>query len=80
MALLDGVRACLKLTMAGPMSLRNLLAGMIGVVALEDEPVLIDALVEWLMPPGLVARPKAEQLAVGTALLHRLKVKSLEVV
>jgi len=33
------------------MSLRNLLAGMIGIVALEDEPVLIDALVEWLMPP-----------------------------
>ena len=59
--------------MAGPMSLRNLLAGMIGIVALEDEPVLIDALVEWLMPPDLVARPKAEQLAVGTALLHRLK-------
>lgn len=59
--------------MAGPMSLWNLLAGMIGIVALEDEPDLIDELVEWLMPPDLGARPKAEQLAVGTALLHRLK-------
>lgn len=55
------------------MSLWNLLAGMIGIVALEDEPDLIDELVEWLMPPDLGARPKAEQLAVGTALLHRLK-------
>lgn len=51
--------------MAGPMSLWNLLAGMIGIVALEDEPDLIDELVEWLMPPDLEARPKAEQLTVA---------------
>lgn len=40
---------------------------------MDDEPDLIDELLEWVVPPDLEARPKAEQLAVGNSLLHRLK-------
>jgi len=46
---------------------------MIGDMALDDDPGLIDELLEWLLPPDFEARPKAEQVAVGTSLLHRLE-------
>ncbi|WP_166850905.1 hypothetical protein [Isoptericola sp. BMS4] len=42
-------------------------------MVVNDEPHIIDELLEWLVPPDLESRPKAEQLALGTALLHRLE-------
>lgn len=46
-------------------------ADIIGDMA-EDED-LISELLEGVVPPGLKDRPAAEQIAMGTALLHRLK-------
>lgn len=64
-------RASYNLTGLRP--LQNSRAGMIGGMPLDDEPDLIDELLEWLTPPDLERRAKAEQLAVGTALLRWLK-------
>lgn len=46
---------------------------MIGDMVWDDDPDLIDELLEWLVPPDFGARPKAEQVAVGTSLLYRLQ-------
>jgi len=39
----------------------------------DDEPDLIDELLNWIVPSDLEARSKAEQIAIGSALVQRLK-------
>jgi len=46
-------------------------ADIIGDMAEDDD--VISELLEWLVPPDLKERPAAEQIAMGTALLYRLK-------
>ncbi|WP_303105374.1 hypothetical protein [Kocuria sp.] len=46
---------------------------MIEIMALDDAPDLIDELLDLLVPSDLEQRPKAEQLAVATALLNQLE-------
>jgi len=40
---------------------------------MDDDRDLIDEILEWLLPKDMEMRPKSEQIAIGSALLHRLK-------
>ncbi|WP_146112918.1 hypothetical protein [Arthrobacter sp. MYb214] len=42
-------------------------------MSMDDDRELIDEIRKWVLPPDMEMRPKSEQIAIGTALLHRLR-------